>query len=392
MKFLKRIVKKISRGIRRVGRKIKKAFGKIAKAFGKLGPLGSIALSFILPGIGDAIGKWFSGLPNDSFLVKIVDRLRTGASMIKDGVGTVFNKVTDAIEYGMNAVSKPFMKEGARGMGSAFRDFVSDVTGGFIEKSEVGLTTADGRLITDLNAEERAKLKESGELAKIQETAAMARRKQSFLDRNMREIQIKDNQLPSLKPGETLEYIEGSDGKYRVWKSEEAFEKWNSGAFDVKVPDVVADVKPEEESYSILEGKPDPEMGTRKFLSQSREGKAFKKIAPLSTFGATIEAEEQAIADYNARMIADQKDYFASVGQDVLYGGSKDSLKSSTSPQNFINLDELLTSPDPYKVWIDGIYGSAAVPSGATFDDHLNMAVNSNNYGYHLPQIGGNDD
>jgi len=390
MKFLKRIVKKIGRGIRRVGRKIKKAFGKIAKAFGKLGPLGSIALSFILPGIGGAIGKWFSGLPNSNFLVKIVDRLRAGASMIKDGVGTVFNKVTDAIEYGMNAVSKPFMN--GRGAGSAFRDFVSDVTGGFIEKSEVDLKTADGRFITDLNAEELAKLKESGELAKIQETAAMARRKQSFLDRNMRKIQITEGQPPKLKPNEYLDNIPTPDGDYRVWKSEEAFEKWNSGAFDVKVPDVVADVKPEEESYSVLEGKPDSEMGTRKFISQSREGKAFKKIAPLSTFGATIEAEEQAIADYNARMIADQKDYFASVGQDVLYGGSKDSLKSSTSPQNFINLDELLTSPDPYKVWIDGIYGSAAVPSGATFDDHLNMAVNSNNYGYHLPQIGGNDD
>ena len=49
---LRKIGKKIARGIRKVGRKLKKGLGKIAKAFGKLGPIGSLALSFILPGIG----------------------------------------------------------------------------------------------------------------------------------------------------------------------------------------------------------------------------------------------------------------------------------------------------------------------------------------------------
>ena len=51
MDFLK---KKLNRyeTFRKVGRKFKKGLGKIAKAFGKLGPLGSIALSFILPGLG----------------------------------------------------------------------------------------------------------------------------------------------------------------------------------------------------------------------------------------------------------------------------------------------------------------------------------------------------
>ena len=46
------------------------------------------------------------------------------------------------------------MKKGARGMGSAFRDFVSDVTGGFIDPSDKGnifnkdlaLKTKDGEL------------------------------------------------------------------------------------------------------------------------------------------------------------------------------------------------------------------------------------------------------
>ena len=50
---LRKLGKKIGRGIKSVGRKLKKGFGKIASAFGKLGPLGTIALSFILPGVGN---------------------------------------------------------------------------------------------------------------------------------------------------------------------------------------------------------------------------------------------------------------------------------------------------------------------------------------------------
>jgi len=54
---LRKIGKKIGRGIKSIGKKFKKGLGKIARAFGKLGPLGSIALSFIIPGIGGWIGQ-----------------------------------------------------------------------------------------------------------------------------------------------------------------------------------------------------------------------------------------------------------------------------------------------------------------------------------------------
>ena len=57
MGWLRKKAKQIAGAFRKVGRKLKKGLGKIAKAFGKLGPLGSIALSFILPGIGSAIGS-----------------------------------------------------------------------------------------------------------------------------------------------------------------------------------------------------------------------------------------------------------------------------------------------------------------------------------------------
>ena len=133
MGFLRKKAKQIAGAFRKVGRKLKKGLGKVAKAFGKLGPLGSIGLSLILPGIGDMLGTWWKGLDQTGFLKTIAGKFNTVYTNIKSGVGTVFNKVTDAIEYGMNKLGGVVGKGEA---GSNFRNFVSDVTGGFIEKSE----------------------------------------------------------------------------------------------------------------------------------------------------------------------------------------------------------------------------------------------------------------
>ena len=131
---LRKIGKKIGRGIKSVGKKFKKGLGKIAKAFGKLGPIGSIALSFMLPGIGTWISSVAQG---SSFLAPIAKGLVNAGNFIKDGVGTVFNKVTDAIEYSMNKVSSFVGGEGMAG--SNFRNWVSETTGGFVDPSTKGI-------------------------------------------------------------------------------------------------------------------------------------------------------------------------------------------------------------------------------------------------------------
>ncbi len=131
---LRKIGKKIGRGIKSVGKKFKKGLGKIAKAFGKLGPIGSIALSFMLPGIGTWISSVAQG---SSFLAPIAKGLVNAGNFIKDGVGTVFNRVTDAIEYSMNKVSSFVGGEGMAG--SNFRNWVSETTGGFVEPSTEGI-------------------------------------------------------------------------------------------------------------------------------------------------------------------------------------------------------------------------------------------------------------
>ena len=120
---LRQLGKKIGSGIKSVGKKLKSGLGKVAKAFGKLGPLGSIALSFILPGIGSWISSVAQG---SSFLAPIAQGLVKAGGIIKNGTAKVFNRVTDVIEHSMNAVSKPFMEEGARGAGSNFRNWASE--------------------------------------------------------------------------------------------------------------------------------------------------------------------------------------------------------------------------------------------------------------------------
>ena len=142
----RKIGKIVKRGFSKIGKKLKKGLGKIAKAFGKLGPLGSIALSFLLPGMGSVLKGWLGKMGKiGEFILGIGDKIKMGANWVKNGVGRVFNRVTDAIEYGMNAVSKPFTS--GRGAGSAFRDFVSEATGGFIDRSTTGLTDDMGNII-----------------------------------------------------------------------------------------------------------------------------------------------------------------------------------------------------------------------------------------------------
>tara|TARA_R100000234_G_scaffold118676_1_gene99634 strand:- start:3011 stop:3904 length:894 start_codon:yes stop_codon:yes gene_type:complete len=129
---LRKIGKKIGRGIKKVGRKLKKGLGKIARAFGKLGPLGSIALSFILPGIGSWIGSMAG--QTGTFLGTIATGIQNAAGFVGEGVSRVFTRVTDAIGTGMDKVGTLF---GKKDIGTNFQNFVSDVTNGFVKPADV---------------------------------------------------------------------------------------------------------------------------------------------------------------------------------------------------------------------------------------------------------------
>lgn len=62
MGLFKKLFKGIGKFFKKIGKGIKKAFKAFGKFMGKIGPLGSIAMMFILPGIGSAISGAFKSV------------------------------------------------------------------------------------------------------------------------------------------------------------------------------------------------------------------------------------------------------------------------------------------------------------------------------------------
>jgi len=121
-KPFKKIVRKVGKAIKSVAKIIAKplkaVLKPIGKVFGKLGPIGTIALNFILPGIGGAMGSWFKaaggafqGLfaPN-SFMHNAIGSIgssitraaKFGKNMYDNTIGHVFNSVTEGLKTGLN--------------------------------------------------------------------------------------------------------------------------------------------------------------------------------------------------------------------------------------------------------------------------------------------------
>jgi|14_taG_2_1085336.scaffolds.fasta_scaffold01229_3 hypothetical protein len=354
MGWLRKKAKQIGNVFKKIGKKLKKGLGKIAKVFGKLGPLGSLALSFILPGVGGAIFTWLKDIPYLGNVFKAIGKV---GNFVKDGVGTVFNKVSDGIEWAMNKVSKPFMKEGARGAGSAFRDFVSDVTNGYIEPSKQGnifdkdlaLTTKDGKLLSELSGEELDALKASGELDTIKASADLGRSQSAFVGENVRNVEsmVDAKGKPiELAKGEVYQFNEAT-GQHQIWKNQEAYNTYASGKYDSAVggltPDDIVTATPKP---SILEGRQKDKGFTQSF-KDSREGAAYAKLAPVQQLGSSMQAEEEAIEQYNAQQSARKSEYFAYEAQQQQATAAQDNYSRSGETPQFVNFADFNPQQDP---------------------------------------------
>ena len=144
MGWLRKKAKQIGNVFKKIGKKLKKGLGKIAKAFGKLGPLGSLALSFILPGIGSAIGGWLGGAGANTIFGTIFNGIKTVAGGIKGFVGEVFGKASGFIEKGLNKIGNVFSK--GSDIGTGLRKWVGEVVNG-------KATSIDGEVITEATGE-----------------------------------------------------------------------------------------------------------------------------------------------------------------------------------------------------------------------------------------------
>tara|TARA_R100001443_G_C3358004_1_gene178421 strand:- start:705 stop:1811 length:1107 start_codon:yes stop_codon:yes gene_type:complete len=141
-KRFKKLGSSIAKRMRKIGRGIKKGFKKLTKAFGKLGPLGHLALFFILPGMGNVLTSWMGQfgskvmnmLPSKfaSTLSSIGSSIKSAASFAYDNtIGAVYNTVSKALTAGIDMVTKPFMSPGSEGLATSFKNFVSDTANRF---------------------------------------------------------------------------------------------------------------------------------------------------------------------------------------------------------------------------------------------------------------------
>ena len=138
-KGFKKLGSSIAKGMRKVGRGVKKGFSKITRAFGKLGPIGHLAMFFILPGMGNVLTSWMgqfgskvmSMLPKgfSKVLGSIGTQIKAGASFITKPLGAVYNTVNKALTAGIDAVTAPFM--GGTGAATRFQTFVGDTANKF---------------------------------------------------------------------------------------------------------------------------------------------------------------------------------------------------------------------------------------------------------------------
>ena len=119
MGFLRKVGRKIGKGIRKLGRGIKNAFGK-------LGPIGTLALYYMMPTIAHKFTNGLTSLSkmgnatNSNFLMKTAGKLADATHYAADGIGSVHNGITKAMTTGLDAITGPLE------VGSKLSNFIND--------------------------------------------------------------------------------------------------------------------------------------------------------------------------------------------------------------------------------------------------------------------------
>ena len=137
MGWLKKKIKQLGKGIKKIGKKIGGAFKKIlkpfAKIFNKLGPLGSIALMMLLPGLGTLIAGWGATLVG-------------GTSVLGQLAGYAVRFVGNAINFVATAPQKIFQTI-TGGISSAWNAMLGRPATGGTFLSGTGMFTDTSSLI-----------------------------------------------------------------------------------------------------------------------------------------------------------------------------------------------------------------------------------------------------
>lgn len=99
----KKTFKRIKKVLSPIGKALRKGLGKVGKFFGKLGPLGTLALSLMLPGLGalwTSFGGWASSLSGP------LGTVMQGVASAGNAVGRVYNSVSGMISDTVGTIAR----------------------------------------------------------------------------------------------------------------------------------------------------------------------------------------------------------------------------------------------------------------------------------------------
>jgi hypothetical protein len=145
-KPFKKAVKGIAKKVRRLGRDLKKGFGKISE---KLGPVGMIALAFVMPAALSYIGTWWSSAGaaltgTTASGTAIAGATQAGTALSAGSSSTIMRGIghaMQAVERGFTATST-FLSEGANAITSRIENVFKGIGNGNIADGASALQKA----------------------------------------------------------------------------------------------------------------------------------------------------------------------------------------------------------------------------------------------------------
>ena len=176
---IRKLTNKIGKAIKKIAEPLwdglKKVLKPIGKVFSKLGPIGTIGLAIMLPGIGSVVGSWFNAAGGafqglfapGSFMHNVVggigDFISQGANSLlgtESALGKAYGSITDVISAGVNVITEPFLGKG-KGLATRIANFTANFTDRFSIKTKLDLPDGVDTSISDDADLDIAKIAES---------------------------------------------------------------------------------------------------------------------------------------------------------------------------------------------------------------------------------------
>jgi hypothetical protein len=168
-KFFKKVFKKFKKILSPIGKELKRGLKGVGKFFGKLGPIGTLALSLMLPGIGSALtsfGAWAgvgagAAAPFSGTIFGPLGKVIQGVAKVGAKAGEVFGSVSEFVGSAVNNLTG--------GKAGEFSNWVSNKLDKtrqmFGLETSMDQTTFDSTLAE--NSEALKNIKDVNELASI---------------------------------------------------------------------------------------------------------------------------------------------------------------------------------------------------------------------------------